>query len=78
MGSHTGGTDEDTKAVFAGILGELGSGSGGAVGAENVGFIGDTEGLQLLAGSLTTGQSESDPIITATFFKLMRFSFTKK
>ena len=48
--------------------GELGGSGGGAVGTEDVGLIGDAELLQLGAGPWTTGQSESEPIMTATFF----------
>ena len=33
----------------------VGGGGGGAVGAENVGLIGDAEGLELLAGTLYNG-----------------------
>ena len=35
--------------------GEVRGGGGGAVGAENVGLIGDAEGLELLAGTLYNG-----------------------
>ena len=35
--------------------GEVRGGGGGAVGAENVGLIGDAEGLKLLAGTLYNG-----------------------
>ena len=35
--------------------GEVRGGGGGAVGAENVGLIGDAEGLKLLAGPLDHG-----------------------
>jgi len=52
MGRHTGGADQYAEAVGPGASGEVRGGGGGAVGAENVGLIGDAEGLELLAGTL--------------------------
>ena len=55
MGGHTRRTDHDAKAIGAGGAGKLRRLGGGAVGAENVGLIGDAEGLELLAGTLYNG-----------------------
>ena len=55
MGRHSGGADENSKAVGPGILGKLCRRCGGAVGAENVSFIGDAKFLQLFAGPLHNG-----------------------
>ena len=43
VGGHTRRTDHDTKAIGAGGAGKLRRLGGGAVGAENVGLIGDAE-----------------------------------
>ena len=55
MGRHTGGADQHAETVGPGVSGEVRGGGGGAVGAENVGLIGDAEGLKLLAGPLYNG-----------------------
>ena len=52
MGRHTGGADQHAEAVLPGIPGELRGGGRGAVGAEDVGLIGDAELRQLGAGRL--------------------------
>ena len=50
MGGHPGGADEHAEAVLPGVPGEVRGGGGGAVGAQNVGLIGDAEVLELGAG----------------------------
>ena len=52
MGRHAGGADQHAEAVLPGVPGELRGGGGGAVGAEDVGLIGNAELRQLGAGRL--------------------------
>ena len=51
----TGRVEFPAEAVGPGASGEVSGGGGGAVGAENVGLIGDAKGLELLAGTLDYG-----------------------
>ena len=55
MGGHPGGADQHAKAVLTGVFSELRRSGGGAVGAEDVGLVGDGELLQLPAGPLDHG-----------------------
>ena len=55
MGGHTGGADKYAKAVGTGVFGKVRSGGRGAVSAEDVGFVRDTELLELVAGTLDDG-----------------------
>ena len=68
MGRHACRADQHAEAIAAGRGGKFRCCSRGPVGAENVRFKGDAKGLELLTAPLTTAQSESLPIITATFF----------
>ena len=55
MSGHARRAEDDAEALVPRGFGELRGLGGGAVGAENVGLIGDAEGLKLLAGPLYNG-----------------------
>ena len=72
MGSHAGGADDHAESRSRADLANSAAWVGVRWSAEDMGLIGDVQGVQLGTGPFDHGQSLSLPMMTATFFHRKR------